>query len=264
MRYIAGGTDVLVEEAALSDRALISLRRIDALRGIRRDEDGTLHIGVMTTIADLEQYLKKTGTYPALAEAIGLIGSPQIRNAATLGGNICSSLPSADSIGPLLIYDAKLILHDGAAERTLDMNGFCTGPGKNVKNAPEILKEVVLPPEHNARSAYVKHGRRNAMEIALAGASVLLDIDRENDVCRNVRVALTTSAPTHVRASRTEEFLTGKRPSEENIAAASRLANETAKPRTSFRCTAEYRLSVIPVLVERAMKLAMTGGERHV
>lgn len=264
-KYIAGGTDVMLEKGILhSDVTLVFLSRIAELKNIY-SAGGVTHIGAMATVSDLQEYFYNRGVENAVLDGVSEIGSPQIRNVATLGGNICSSLPSADSIGPLVVLGAELILTDGRNERNVAIEDFCIGVGKNILSEGEILKEVIIREESESRSAYVKHGRRKALEIALVGASCCLKINKISNICESIKVALTTAAPRHVRAVKTEEFLAGKDLSARNIEEAARMAVLSAKTRTSFRCTSEYRNAVIPEFVKRAIYKAIgRGGENFV
>ena len=258
-KYIAGGTDVLVEQNdPTKEEKLICLDNVDELKDISF-WGNSLHIGSLTTISQLEKALNesKDFAFDSLLDGISQIGSVQIRNVATIGGNICSSLPSADSIGPLMVLDSKLIITDGYNEREVKINDFCTGVGKNILKNGEILKTIIVPFDRNVSSAYIKHGRRNAMEIALVGASCALILDPCSDICSSIKVAITTAGVKHINALDVEQKLINNKITEDNILMASKLVLNSVSPRDSFRCSAAYRKEVLPVLVEKAIKLAL-------
>lgn len=263
VRYIAGGTDVMVEmrdACEESEATLISLKKIPELSRVEVRGD-CLHIGAAVPIWIVEKTLRGIERLDALNDGVGQIGSPQIRNVATLGGNICSSLPSADSFGPLFVLDASVSVYGPEGEREIPIEEFPRGPGKNVLRDREIVREIKIPlPPATGGSAYIKHGRRKAMEIALIGASAFVEYDADTMLCRTIRVALTTAAPVAIRAKRVEALLAGKTLDSESIAAAAKAAAEDAAPRDSYRCTARYRLDVLPVLVERALEKAVRRG----
>lgn len=256
VKYIAGGTDVMLEENILhKDITLVSLNKIKELKNVY-SSNGFLHIGSMSAVSDLQNYFYMRETKNALLDGLSAIGSPQIRNVATLGGNICSSLPSADSIGPLIVLEAKLVLANGETERKVNIENFCTGVGKNILAEGEILKEIIIS-EDWKHSAYIKHGRRKSLEIALVGAACKIKLNADSGACDDIKIALTTAAPLHVRALHTEDFLRGKNLSDGIIDKACDLAILSAQTRTSFRCTSQYRNAVIPELVKRAIYQAI-------
>lgn len=262
-RYIAGGTDVMVEmkdEYEESGMVLISLKKIPELSRIEVRGD-YLCTGAAVPIWMVEKTLRRIKRLDALSDGIGQIGSPQIRNVATLGGNICSSLPSADSFGPLFVLEARVMIYGLTGEREIPIEAFSKGPGESELRCGEIVCEIKIPiPKMTSGCAYIKHGRRKAMEIALVGASAFVEYDEETMFCKAVRIALTTAAPVVIRARRAEASLTGKILNLENIYTAAKMAAEDATPRDSYRCTAKYRLDVLPVLVERAIAKALQRG----
>ncbi len=258
--FMAGGTDVLVElrsrKATLGN--IISLKEIKGLSYIHLNE-AELLIGAMTTLRELETSSIIKEKFTVLHDAVQQIGSVQIRNVGTLGGNICSSLPSADSAAPLLVLEARLRITGPAGDKEIALKDFFTGPGKNVLLPSEVVREIVIPvPSRNAAAAYIKLGRRKAMEIPLLGAAVYLDFE-ENDICKEARVALTTMAPTPIRAPQAEAALVGGKVDESSLKLAGEQANLDACPRSSRRCSEEYRRKVLPVLVRRA---GLTALER--
>ena len=184
------------------------------------------------------------------------VGSVQIRHRGTIGGNICNAVPSGDTLGPLLVLDAKVVLKSSDGEREMPLEEFFLGPKRTARRPDELLETIVLPDPGKKRSAYIKFTRRGAMDLALLGASSSLELDEEGK-CRNVRISLTTCAPVPMRAKEAEAVLEGQLPTEEKIAEAGAAASAEAKPRSSWRCTEEYRREVIRAIVPRAICTAV-------
>ena len=263
---LAGGTDVMVklQGGKKAPSFLLSLRKLEpVLRYIKEDGNG-IEIGPMTTHDDLDRSSLLRSGYTALAEGASLVGSPQIRHAATIGGNICSALPSADTCAPLIAFGGELTLSSLKGDRRIDAEDFFVGPGKSILSEDELLKSIHLAPaERRSGSAYLKFGRRKAMEIALAGATCFVAWEQEQRVFRRVRIVLTSSAPTPWRCKEAEEILLGKRPTKDLLQAAAKQASAEAKPRSSFRSTEEYRRFLIVTLVLRALEKAIERADMN-
>jgi CO/xanthine dehydrogenase FAD-binding subunit len=253
---IAGGTDVMINirNKELSPEVLISLRGLHDLHYIRKN-DG-YHIGALTTHRALEQSDLVKRELSALHDAASQVGSVQIRNVATIGGNICNAAPSADTAGPLLALDATVILEGPDGRRTVPIAEFFTGPSSTIRRGDEILVEFHIPeqPGHFG-SAYWKHARRRAMDLPLLGIAVGLNLT-ENEEISNARIGLTVAAPVPIRAHKAEEFLKGKRLDSEVLDEAGRIASSESSPRDSLRSTAWYRREMIEVFVPRMAALA--------
>ena len=176
-RYIAGGTDVIVKikEKKWTPDYLISLRHIPDLAYIHRDPEGILRLGALTTHRMLEQSSLIRRYYPCIFDAVEHIGSVQIRNVATIGGNICNAVPSADGVIPLLILGAQVTLAGPKGKRSLPLKSFFLGPGLTLMEPGEILTEFFIPPlPANSSGGYVKHTRREAMELPIVGVGCFL------------------------------------------------------------------------------------------
>jgi CO/xanthine dehydrogenase FAD-binding subunit len=253
---IAGGTDVMINirNKELTPEVLISLRGLEDLRFIRKT-DG-YHIGALTTHTMLEQSDMIRAELSALHDAASQVGSVQIRNVATVGGNICNAAPSADTAGPLLALDATVVLEGPQGRREVPMADFFTGPSKTVRKGNEVLVEFHIPekPGHFG-SAYWKHSRRKAMDLPLLGIAVALTLSESEEIS-NAKIGLTVAAPVPMRAYKAEEFLKGKRLGDEVLAEAGRIACSEASPRDSLRGKAWYRTEMIQVYVPRMAALA--------
>lgn len=255
-KYFAGGTDVLVNLKNYPEEAvkfLISLRYVNEQMNYISLENGELKIGALTSHRDLEQSDLIRGKYQVLYDAVSQIGSVQIRNVATIGGNICSSLPSADTASPLLVLNAKLKIIGQEGEKVVALEDIFLGYAQNMLKAGDIVTEIIIPEKQSyADGAYYKLGRRKAMELPIVGAAVYLVMDNDLDICLDAKVALTTAAPVPMLAKKAGEELKGKQIDSDSLAQAGNIAVQESSPRSSSRSTVEYRKEVIPVIVRRA------------
>lgn len=254
-KYVAGGTDVMVKikEGKLAPEYLISLRHIIGQdRPFLSQETGELFIGAFVTHHMIETSPLVQAHYPILHDAVKNIGSVQIRNVATIGGNLVNAVPSADGAIPLIALDAKVNIYGAKGQRSMELLRFFLGPGQCDLEKGEILTEIVIPPLlPRTGSAYVKHGRREAMELPMLGVGVLLSLEEDLQTCVKARICLGVAAPTPIRALQAEKYLVGKALSEQNLADAGRLAGEESKVRDSIRGLAWYRREMVGVLVRR-------------
>ncbi len=280
---IAGGTDVMamIKKSLLAPEILVSLRGIPALRDLRYGE-AAVCLGSATTHRTIEQSPAIRQTFTALADAVDVLGAVQIRNVATIGGNICTAAPSADTAPPLLVLGARVKAASQAGERTIALEDFFTGPRATVLQEGEIVTALTIPsPLPYTASAYWKHQRRRALDIPILGVAVSLSLDTdamsrpinlystepiaaqfqalESDrlLCREVRIALGVAAPTPMRALRAEQLLTGRMIGGEIMDAVARAAADEARPRDSFRGEAWYRHEMIRVFVQRLVLLCI-------
>ncbi len=254
---IAGGTDVMVNirNKKLAPEALISLRGLRELAYIRKDE-GAYHIGALTTHRMLKASSLVQEELSALYEGASQLGSVQIRNVATLGGNICNAAPSADTAAPLLVLDAVAVLRGPEGIRKVPLTEFFIGPSQTVRAWNEVLIEFEIPAEIGRfGSAYHKLSRRKAMDLPILGVAVSLSM--RGEIIREARIALSVAAPTPIRARQAEGYLKGKPVQEEVFAEAGELAAQEASPRDSLRGQAWYRREMIETFVPRMFKKAL-------
>lgn len=265
-KYVAGGTDVLVKikEGKLAPDYLISLKHILGQdRPFLNHETGELYIGAFCTHRSIEQSPLVRHHYPILHDAVKNIGSVQIRNVATIGGNLVNAVPSADGAIPLIALGGKANIYGTKGQRSIELRRFFLGPGQCDLEAGEILTEIVIPPlAANTGSAYIKHGRREAMELPMLGVGVLLVLEEDMATCAKARVCLGVAAPTPFRALEAEKYLQGKTLSEENLAEAGRIAGQESKVRDSIRGVAWYRREMVGVLVKRMGLKALERANR--
>lgn len=255
-KYVAGGTDLLVKikEGKLRPEYLVSLKHIPSMDRIQAEQgpSGQLRIGALVTHRMLECSPSIRWHYPALHDAVSNIGSVQIRNVATIGGNLVNAVPSADGAIPLITLDAKARIQGPKGTREMDLLHFFLGPGQTVLERGEVLSEIIVPPlPPRTGSAYIKFGRREAMELPLLGVGVLLSLDEEMRLCTKARIGLGVAAPTPMRAVEAERFLEGKQLSEATLEEAGRIAAEESRVRDSVRGAAWYRREMVRVLVRR-------------
>ncbi len=257
-RVLAGGTDLMIQtrEGRLPGRKrLVNISRVSGMRGISRDGQ-TIRIGALTTMTDIlnNQFLAEIA--PVLPQAADHFASGQIRNVATIGGNICNASPAGDSIPSLLVLEAdvELALWDGSAvsTRSVPLADFFSGPGQTMKGDNELLTAVTLPlPEQRAGARFIKSGPRPALEISVV--SMALSAINEGDIMFHVRIALGSVGPTPVRARKTEALLEGKPLSPEIIEAAVARLMEEINPIDDVRATAWYRRHLAGVYLRRLL-----------
>jgi carbon-monoxide dehydrogenase medium subunit len=254
-RYIAGGTDVLVKikEGAMAPDHLISLRHVPGLDGLVLDrESGQLQIGALVTHRTLETATLIREHYPIVHDAVANIGSVQIRNVATIGGNLVNAVPSADGTIPLVALDAALDIVGPKGSRSEPLLHFFLGPGQNILEPGEIVTRIVVPPLlPRTGSGYIKFGRRAAMELPLLGVGVLLALESDLVTVARARIALGVAAPVPIRATVAEKFLVGKPIDEALLGEAGQIAADESKVRDSIRGVAWYRRDMVRIQVRR-------------
>lgn len=268
LRLIAGGTDVLIKlhGGQLEDAELLSLRKIKALERIWKAEDGTIVIGAMATFDQVFKDPILRELIPILTEAAISMGGPQIRNIATIGGNVCNGATSADSASSLFVLNAQLKLVDVNGERVVPIREFYLGPGKVALKPGEILTEILISPDNYLAfgGQYIKFAMRQAMDIATLAVSVTCKL--HSKTFDEVRIGLGVAGPTPLRCLEAEAYAKGKDISAETVAEIGKLAVKSAKARTSWRASKEYREHLVEELVQRALKIAVVnaGGKELV
>ncbi len=257
-RPMAGGTDLLLamRDKGLPVETLVDISGLPELQGIEVLGDGSLSIGAGVTLRQVETSPIVRCGWPILAEGVGGIGSMQVRNRGTLGGNLCNASPAADSAPPLLVLNASAEIVSVAGNRVVPIEDFFLSPGKTVLERGELLKRVIVPPmKPGMCAAFVAWGPRNAMDIDVANAAVSLVLS-DSVTCTEARVALGSVAATPIRAPLAESFLVGKL-GDERIRKAAEEALGQACPLDDVRATSEFRCRLVPVLVRRATRQAM-------
>lgn len=263
VKILAGGTDLLLQMkrgnvwGKPSPKHLVSLRGVGEL-GFLEAGENVIRIGANVTHRETELSAMVANELGALSDAVRQLASVQIRNVATIAGNICNAAPCADTAAPLMALGASARIASIANEREVDLKDLFLGPGKIDVNADEILKEICIPrPSDGGASAYLRVARREAMDITIVGTAVYLCCTPDEKRIRKVRIALNTVAPNPVRAYEAEEFLIGAPLNEESFRKAGSIAQAHVSPRTSFRSTAKYRREMVGVFVRRALLKAL-------
>ena len=245
-RILAGGTDLLVKmkTRVIEPKYVINIKRIKGLRYVRVDND-FIRIGALTTWRDLEESELVREEIPALYDAVKSMGSVQIRNMATIGGNLCNASPAADSAPPLLVHEAKIKLVSIEGTREIPITEFFTGPGMTVMKPYELLQEVVVP-RRKGGSSFIKISRV-AMDLAIASAATYVDV--ENGTINDVKIALGSVAPRPIRAKKCEAALIGRKVDDRILKEVANLVVNEISPIDDVRGTAWYRKEVSKVLV---------------
>ena len=257
--FLAGGTDLLVEikEHLGPVACVINLKRIAGMDELMFDAANGLRFGALTTARAIELDRDVGLHYPGLQQAARDLGSIQVRNRATIAGNICRASPSADTPPPLIADGAVLTLGDGVTQREVLLEDFFTGPGKSVLAPSELVLSIrVPPPPARTGKVYLKHGRRKAMELATVGVGVALSLDAAGR-CASVRIALGAVAPTPIRAREAEQLLHGQTIDPDLIATAASKAAHHCQPISNVRASAAYRREMVEVLTRRALTSAL-------
>ncbi|MFH1113882.1 MAG: xanthine dehydrogenase family protein subunit M [Pseudomonadota bacterium] len=254
-RYIAGGTDLLIamkKREAVPDH-LIALTGVASLKGIVPDDKG-VRIGALTTLAEIERSEIIGKQYLPLRDAVRVMASIQVRNLATIGGNLCSAVPSADSAPPLMALDASVKLVGPEGERTVPLETFFTGPKRSILKNREILTEISIPkPDPASSGCYLKLMRRHAMDLALVGVAACLKLDSDRKVCKEARITLGAVAPTPIRVPEVEAGLVNREINETVAEEAAQIAGMECRPITDLRASLDYRCSAVAVLTKRAV-----------
>ena len=268
LKIIAGGTDVLIKMhgGQIKGAELLSLRKVKALESIWKSEDGTIVIGPMATFSQVFNDPIIQESIPILTEAAISMGGPQIRNVATIGGNVCNGATSADSASSLFALNARLKLLSQSGERVVSIREFYLGPGKVDLKPGEILTEIRISPEDykGFGGQYIKFAMRQAMDIATLGVAVVCKL--QDGTFDEVRIGLGVAGPTPLRCLEAEEYAEGKPVSVETLREIGKLAVKSAKARTSWRASKEYREHLVEELTQRALKIAIVnaGGAKLV
>lgn len=252
---LAGGTDLLVEikEQICKTDHVVNIKKIPGMDRLSFDPATGLKFGSLVTAREIEISPDVRRDYRGLAQAASEVGSIQVRNRATIVGNICRASPSADTLPPLIADGAIVTVFGAGGERRVALEDFFLGPGKTVLQRNEIVTTVDVPAValHSA-GIYIKHGRRKAMELATVGVAVSLTLD--GAVCRRIRIVLGAVAPTPIRAKKAEATVVGHALDDSLIEAAAETAMEESRPISNIRGSAAYRREMVRVLTARAIR----------
>ena len=239
---------------------VISIHNLKELDFVQA-EDSQVRIGGLSRHADLTANPILIDQFPVLCEAVGLIGSWQIRNVGTIGGNICNASPAADSAPPLLVLNAKLILASKSGEKKVALESFFTGPGETALEPEQILKEIVIElPKNNSAGCYLKLRRRKAVDVSLAGVAFQAETETDGQTLARVGIALGGVAPTPIRVPDAEAVLMGLSLDEAltKVLDCAQIAAKAANPIDDVRATASYRRAIIDVFVNQCAQKVLS------
>ena len=258
IRYIAGGTDLAVQirDSGVKPDTLIDLSAVDELKGISLKNE-TIKIGSAVTIADIAE----SKEIPACLKAGALsIGSPQIRNLATIGGNICNASPCGDTLTPLLVLKAEFELASDSGNRLVPAEDFFTGPKKNILKEYEVLKAVYIKKENcRGMSFFKKIGKRNAQIISQVNTAVYMELNKEGKI-EKIRAAAGSVAPVPLRLKGFEKTLRGAEIEAFSLKDINGFIDSDIKPISDVRASAEYRCRVTASLIYSILEEASRGN----
>jgi aerobic carbon-monoxide dehydrogenase medium subunit len=258
-RPLAGGTDLLVnmKKKVLNPEHLVSLMRIAELSRLERS-NGTLLIGAGVTVSQIAASEAVGKDLSALGQGARALGTPLIRNLATIGGNIGSARPAADLPPSLMVYGAELVLAGTAGERRMSIEAFFKGPGLTAAREDEIITTIVVPIGQGYIGAgYLNLGIRKAQDCNIVNVASFLELDEKAERVRTARIALGSVGPTPLRAFKAEKVLGGEKADERRFEQAAEAASHDCTPILDFRGSAEYRRDMVKVLTARTLAAAL-------
>lgn len=262
---LAGGTDLLIKirEGKMKDPVLIYIGKIPELSGICLEKDGTLSIGACETFSHITRNPLIRKLVPVLGEAVDQVGGPQIRNAGTIGGNVCNGAVSADSVPSLFAFNARLVLESEKQKRVIPIDEFYLGPGKVDLQEGEILTRILIEKKdyEGFCGHYIKYAMREAMDIAALSCCVLAR--KEGNLLKDIRISYGVAAPVPVRCRKTEEEARGRKIDAELYELLARGIQREIQPRDSWRASRAFRMQIGQEIVKRAFEAAVreSGGE---
>jgi xanthine dehydrogenase FAD-binding subunit len=259
---IAGGTDVLVKlhKGKAEFPHLIDIHDIAELNFIRQGADGDLEIGPLSCFTDVAESKLIRKHIPVLAEAVLTIGGPQVRNMATIGGNLCNGVPSADSATPLIALNATVTIEGPDGSRRMPLEDFFLGPSQVALAHDEMMTAIVVSRDNYAGyyGHFYKYAMRDAMDIATIGCSAVCKI--EDQVLTDLRLAYGVAAPVPTRCKDTEDKIRGRKVSAQLLDDISEAVKDDVSPRTSWRAAKDFRLQIIATLAQRVVKQAILNA----
>ena len=262
-RFMAGGTDLIdqVRVGRMSPDVLIDVKKLPELNVLQHDSNG-LRLGAAVPCYQVYGHCGIVSDYSALADSCRIIGGVQIQSRGSVGGNLCNSGPAADSTPSLIALGAVAVISGPKGTRSVPVEDFCTGPGKNVLQPGEILVELKFPARvANSGSHYRRFIPRNEMDIAVVGVGASVVLNEAKDQFVSARIALGAVAATPLFAKAASDGLAGQPVNDDSIAKAAAAARAIATPIDDMRGTKEFRLHITGVLVERVLKAAIARAK---
>ena len=256
-RLLMGGTDLLVRmrDGAIHPRVVIDVKHLPGMRTLSYDERQGLSIGAAVTMNHLARHPLARTHYPLLVEGANSVASYQLRNRATIGGNLCNASPCADTAPATLILEGQIVLYGSGGERTVPAADFFVGPGQAATLETEFMVSLHYPPPPpGCQGRYLKLGRNAKGDLALVSVAVLGFPDKTTSSGFRFRIALGSVAPVPLRVPAAEEILSERAPGEESFGLAAVQAMEAATPIDDLRASAAYRREMVRNLTMRALQ----------
>jgi carbon-monoxide dehydrogenase medium subunit len=258
-RVLAGGTDLLVKmkQRAIDPmpKYIINIKKIPSLQYLQADGKDGLRLGTLAKIQEIKYFLPIRQRFLGLAQAAGILSTAQVRNIATIGGNLCNASPAAETAPVLITLSAKIKIVGKDQERIVPLEEFFLGPGKTVLQNDEILTEIQVPdPPPHSTSVYLKHGKRLS-DIAIVGLALTITMD--GNKCSDAKIALASAGPTPMRVKKAEALMIGKEINEKLIEEVGKTVSEESRPIDDFRGYADYRREKAGLLAKEAIKQAL-------
>lgn len=258
-RILAGGTDLLIKmkHKRMMPKYLVDIKRLPDLDYIRHHEEEGLRVGALTSIQGIRNSPLIRKRFSVLYDCASVLGTRQVRNLATLGGNLCNASPAAECAPALLACEAKVKIQGPRGERTIPLEDFFLGPGTSALEGDEILTQIEVPNVPvETRGVYLKHSTRR-IDVAIVGVAVLITLDGE--LCRDIRIALGAVGPTPFRAKKAEDLIRGEKVTKAVIERTAQAASEQSFPINDIRGYADYRKEMVQAQVREGIERAISG-----
>ncbi len=266
-QIIAGGSDVLIQmrEGKRAGKELISIYMIDEMRGVKLDEEEAIRIGSLTSFSHITKDPIIQEYINVLGEAVDMVGGPQIRNIATIGGNTCNGVTSADSASTLFAWDAVIELTGPEGIRRIPISDFYIKAGTVDIKEGELQTAVIIPKNSydGYKGHYIKYANRNAMDIATTGCSVNVKLSEDKKTIEDIRIAFGVAGPIPMRTKSAELLAKGQPVSKELAEAFGKEILEDINPRDSWRASKDFRKHIAVEMATRCFieSVKLSGGE---
>jgi len=257
LRLMMGGTDLFVRmrQGAIRPKIVVDVKHLPGMRDIQHDERAGLTVGAAVTMNEIASHAQVQVHYPLLAEAAHSVASYQVRNRATMGGNLCNASPCADTAPAVLVLEGDIALYGASGERAVPAKEFFVGPGSTAIQPDEFVTAIRFPlPPNGSESKYMKLGRNKGGDLALVGVAVLGFPDRAAASGYGFRIALGSVAPVPLRVAAAERVLAVRPPDENTFALAAEKAMEAAAPIDDVRASAAYQKAMVRTLTLRGLQ----------
>jgi carbon-monoxide dehydrogenase medium subunit len=257
VRLFMGGTDIFVQmrDGLLDPKFLVDVKHLPGMTTIKHDPKAGLSLGAAVNLNLIAEHPAVKEYYPLLAEAANTVASYQIRNRATMGGNLCNASPAADTAPAAIILEASMIILGSKGERKIKVEDFFLGPGETSLEKGEFLTRIDFPiPPKGWKGRYLKLGRNAGGDLAVVGVAVMGYPDKSTPSKYGFRLCLASVAPTPIRVPEAEEILSKNPVTEETIENAALAAREAAQPIDDVRASARYRKAMVQALTRRGLQ----------